>query len=287
MFFVMPPRRQLNLKDYLTPGSSYHFATVEVDRPVCDHRHCHDFFEIFWVESGQGAHAINGEERALTPGAAFFVRPEDFHDIRADRGQALRLANVAFSRHIHQAVARRHAGLAALFSGDAESREIRPGVLDRLFLAEGGKGLLHGHGELLAIDRFLLNLTFELQHSSHGAEPMPDWLERTLQLCSDPHLFHEGPPAFYREAGRSVEHVIRETRRWTGLTPTALITRERMRFAAGQLSTTNRSITDIAADCGLENLSHFYRVFRDHHGCAPRQFRLRRQGLALGRPFAR
>lgn len=280
----MSLRPLLRLKDYLTPGACYHFATVDIDRTGFDHCHRHDFFEIFWIEKGKGFHLINGTARPLTPGTVFFVCPDDFHDFRTERGQTLRLANAAFPRTDCLSLAKRHAGLAKWFSGSPTGREIPAGVIDRSFLEACSAGLLLGQGELLARDRFLLNLIFELEHRRAPAVLAPDWLEKTLRQSADPALFREGTKAFYRQAGRSAEHVIRETRRCTGLTPTALLTRERMRYAGEQLATTNRTISDISADCGLENLSHFYRTFRSHHGCAPRQFRLRHQRLAQGRP---
>jgi AraC family cel operon transcriptional repressor len=59
-----------------------------------------------------------------------------------------------------------------------------------------------------------------------------------------------------------------------GLTPSAYINRVRMDYAARELRVTARPITDIALDCGLSNLSHFYALFRNAHGHTPRAYRL-------------
>ena len=59
-------------------------------------------------------------------------------------------------------------------------------------------------------------------------------------------------------AGRSPEHVARATRKWFGKTPTELINQTRMTFAARRLAKSNDGITEIAEECGLTNLSHFY-----------------------------
>jgi AraC family cel operon transcriptional repressor len=47
-----------------------------------------------------------------------------------------------------------------------------------------------------------------------------------------------------------------------------------MEFAARELRVTSRPIADIALDCGLNNLSHFYSLFRSAHGQTPRAYRL-------------
>jgi AraC family cel operon transcriptional repressor len=48
-----------------------------------------------------------------------------------------------------------------------------------------------------------------------------------------------------------------------------------MEFAAGELRTTLRPIIEIALECGISNLSHFYGLFKTAHGTTPRAYRLR------------
>jgi AraC family cel operon transcriptional repressor len=50
-----------------------------------------------------------------------------------------------------------------------------------------------------------------------------------------------------------------------------------MTYAGRFLLGANRKLTDIILDCGVENLSHFHRIFRAHHGASPHQWRKRRQ----------
>ena len=46
-----------------------------------------------------------------------------------------------------------------------------------------------------------------------------------------------------------------------------------MEFAARRLAGTQDSLAEIAADCGVPNLSHFHKLFRLHHGRTPQAFR--------------
>ena len=52
-----------------------------------------------------------------------------------------------------------------------------------------------------------------------------------------------------------------------------LITRLRMRFACGQLRTTDKDIKQIAADVGYDDINYFTRVFRRFTGVAPAAYR--------------
>jgi len=51
------------------------------------------------------------------------------------------------------------------------------------------------------------------------------------------------------------------------------VNRVRSEHSADQLIRTQVPIAEIAADVGLENLSHFYRVFRDTFGTTPHKYR--------------
>lgn len=47
----------------------------------------------------------------------------------------------------------------------------------------------------------------------------------------------------------------------------------RLRRAQDQLKYTTNSIHEIAENCGYNNVEHFCRQFRQHHGCTPGQYR--------------
>ncbi|MEI6082685.1 MAG: helix-turn-helix transcriptional regulator [Verrucomicrobiota bacterium] len=81
-------------------------------------------------------------------------------------------------------------------------------------------------------------------------------------------------------AGRSAEHVARVTRDLLHETPSDLVNRVRLQYAARQLALSDAKIMDIALDCGLTNLSHFYRLFRHQFGSTPQAYRQQQRELA-------
>lgn len=72
----------------------------------------------------------------------------------------------------------------------------------------------------------------------------------------------------------SFSHLARTLKTHTGLTPTEYINRQRLRNASMLLTTTSREISDIAFDCGFENLSYFYRLFRKQFHQTPHKHRV-------------
>lgn len=68
-------------------------------------------------------------------------------------------------------------------------------------------------------------------------------------------------------------HFCRSFREITGYTPLAYLNRHRLARARYALATSELSVTEIALDCGFNDVSHFIRCFRLLYGTTPKQFR--------------
>jgi AraC-like DNA-binding protein len=75
------------------------------------------------------------------------------------------------------------------------------------------------------------------------------------------------------QAGLSVEAFIRWFKAATGRTPAAFVAGRRIREACRRLAFADDSIEQIAEAVGFANRHHFSRVFKQHAGCGPAQFR--------------
>lgn len=58
-----------------------------------------------------------------------------------------------------------------------------------------------------------------------------------------------------------------------GLSYIQLIQEEKLKASVNLLKNTNRSITEIANECGYENVSFFYKKFNKKYNCSPSEFR--------------
>jgi AraC family transcriptional regulator len=71
------------------------------------------------------------------------------------------------------------------------------------------------------------------------------------------------------QAGLSPFHFARTFKESTGLPPHAFVTARRMDRARILLRTSGRPVEEVARAVGFDNISHFRRVFRRHHGVNP------------------
>ena len=76
-----------------------------------------------------------------------------------------------------------------------------------------------------------------------------------------------------QRAGLSREYLCRLFRRRYGLPPVAYLISVRLLNARRLLADTDDAVESIAAQCGLENLGHFYTCFKKHEGVTPARYR--------------
>lgn len=263
------------LADFVRHGESYHFAQTELSADNAARYHDHDYHEVFWVTHGRGDHLLNGKVTSLLAGQLHLIRPSDRHRVTGSDDAPLRIVNLAFPNRAWAEVRRRY------FSGEcdwfAQPAAKRAWLLDARAHAE----LARWAGRLAAtsrprveLDGFLMELPRLLRAPVAGSEPMPEWLAHACREITRPEHFSGGTPELARLAGRSPSHVARAAGRWLKQTPTEIVNTARLDYSARQLAQTARPIVDLALDCGLNNLSHFYALFRKRFGVSPRKYRL-------------
>jgi AraC family cel operon transcriptional repressor len=274
---------RLRLRDYVSPGEAYHLGRRSGGASFRGTPHTHDFAEVLWIERGPLAHLVNGERRLLEDGDVVFVRPDDVHTFKPVAGRPFTQVNVAFADETLGALQQRYFRDASwVWTSGALPTTHR---LDRVQLArlsELATLLVAGPPSRLLLERFLLELLHDLVEPPPRSA-LPPWLTDAIRrLAGDPDALARGVLGLASLAGRSREHVNRVIRAQTGQTATSVVNEVRLNQAATQLRMTDRPIVRIANDCGIPNLSHFYRLFNARFGVTPRQYRLGHQTLIHG-----
>lgn len=268
--------RLFTIDSYLQAGEHFHFVRKELDTrpPACRHRH--DFFELFLIERGRVQQWINGRTETLNRGHLVFVRPDDVHAFRAEPAGCC-ILNVMFRREIaDHLIDRYYEDFSGCFfwrssvlpdAYDLTGPRMERAVNVMLDLQTSLRSLARIEGFLLTIMQRVV------EQASTPSNHIPRWLVRACLDARDPHVFRKGAAGFVEAARRGHEHVCRQTRLHLGTTPSELINKIRMEYAAMILSASDTPVADIALDCGFENVGHFYTVFRQHYGATPGNYR--------------
>lgn len=234
---------------------------------------------VVWIQNASARLRVTEGQARLSEGDMVFVRAGEAFSLQGKGEEPLAVA-VAFDTELVDAFAARHPGLGeTLFWSKSPMPEVI--TLEPRELADVNQAALRlerATPNLLEAEAFLAPLIARVQERKVPLPgDAPDWLAPVLAAARDPRIFRDGAAGLARAAGRSHPHVSRTVRRYTGLSPSDYVNQQRMSFAARRLSATTDSLAEIAADCGVPNLSHFHKLFRVHHGTTPAEFRRRYQ----------
>jgi AraC family transcriptional regulator, dual regulator of chb operon len=278
-------------KDEVAPGDAYGFARVLEPNKLRDRLHKHrDFAEVFWVEHGKGIHVINDTRVPLATGDIVLMRPGDTHNFEPVDEVGFRIVNVSFPLSTLNYLKNRY---FKRMPGFYTPKEVNPTQMQltrslKRWMEDSIAALAKAPRTRIELESFLLTLFHGLFYPSvdNRLETCPDWIKAACERIRDPKFFAGGIQSFVSLAGRSKEHVARETKKWLGKTPTELVNEARLDYAAQQLMEGHIQISEIALNAGFNNLTHFYRLFRVQFGTTPRIFRLRNQyGFPVEPPY--
>ncbi len=264
------------IRQFVTAPCSYHLSRLTLTGKTPEGIHDSDFHELFWVDSGSGVHWVNGAIRPLEIGDLVFVRPDDLHSVYASPDAPVGFVNVAFpTAKLEELCANIRTPVRELFDGPPEARHYRLEGFDLHRLA-GITPIFElpqkGDAELQML-LLLVGRMIERSRQSPHHDRIPGWLADALAKLRQPEALRLGVPELVRFAGRGADHVARVCRTYLGKTPTELVNEFRLELAAQRLAQTALPIESIAEECGMPNLSHFYKRFALHHGMTPGEYR--------------
>ncbi len=269
--------RRFLASTYIREGEHFHFAQKRIPQDPPRYLHDHDYFELFLVTRGVLEHYSRSDSVRLEQGCLAFVRPEDAHALRADGTAEAEIVNVIFGADTAQFLGQRYrsdfAGRFFWRSGaDPETHRLSDAQFERAIRL--ARELQFGRNSLVRIEEFLLSLMSRILDRADAADrDVPRWLVRACRAARDPAVFRRGAAGFVLAAGRGHAHVCRASRKHLGRTPTAYVNERRMEHAALLLGGSDLPVESVSHQCGIGNLSHFYRLFRRQFGMTPRRYR--------------
>ena len=289
------PVKRLELAT-IAPGKPYHAALSSTESSRAGSyrftEHNHDFYELMFVVAADAVHGINGETMPLRAGDLIFLHPDDKHFVRFQSDAFLHYINIAVEAELYRTF-QGMIGLSALLDRPAD----RKPTIAALYGAAGDdcatafrRALERFQEPNLTVSslrieacRFLSIVIPWLTTASSGGPSdvadsipsnAPSWLIhacRTLQR--DPIALQHGLSALIAESGVTGTHLARVLKAFTDQTPTEFVNRLRIERAARLLATTTMPILEVAAECGFEQASYFYRLFHARFETSPLAYR--------------
>jgi len=273
------PEAIISDTDVFDQGQSVRLVRSTLERRRPKALHGHTFYELIWVQNGRVRHHLPDGREDLNEGDLIFVGPGHSHAIQG-LGDAPFVVTVVFSKALIDELGARHPaikGIGFWAQGRNPARVHRePRQLAEL--NQTAMRLERGRQDGLEGEAFLLPLISQIAGPGRALpSDAPDWLTRACEAARDPEVFRQGAAGFVRITGKAHPHVSRTARQVLGRSPTDYVNEQRMAFAGRRLTSTDDSLAEIAAECGIPNLSHFHKLFRATYATTPQKYRASRQ----------
>lgn len=111
-------------------------------------------------------------------------------------------------------------------------------------------------------------------HHGRGQRPTGEaWVDRIERMARDLLSSNVNVSDLASMAGMSRQHFSMKYKKVRGYAPAHLLKELKMDLAAQLLTTSDRSVAGIAAECGYLSTKTFSLQFHSHYGCSPRDWR--------------
>lgn len=236
--------------------------------------HTHDYYEFFLVVKGRAVHRVNGAEIVVGRGTLAVVRPRDVHGYDYYLSDDFEMYNRGIRADRFDALAADYGENARVLTDGRLPRHVRldERALDSLlYLIENYEN--DGSAEQGARLELLVRtvLFYTIFGSEQGDCFLPEWLGELLIQMKRRENLAAGLPRLIELSGYSRCHVNHAFRKYLDMTPTDYISRVRLAEAVRLLQSSSLTVVGIAAECGFNNLSHFYAEFKRVYGVPPRK----------------
>lgn len=262
-------------------GLLYRNSSLKETAPL----HTHNFYEFFIVTDGTALHMVNNSIQTLTKGDLVFIRPQDTHSYDFYYSEGFRILNVGFSNLIFQSIRsflENTEKLQRLIEMEFPECIHTDGVALELISSEFkhiGNLMQTSHYKhttfhvkcylaSIFVDYFFQYSDFEQKNTG-----IPQWFDRLLIEMQRIENLQIGFSKMLELSACSNNHLCRVFKKTLSVTPTEYINDKRLEYAVYLLMQTTDDILEICANCGFNNLSHFYHLFKQKYNCSPVKFR--------------
>ncbi|MCI5901212.1 MAG: AraC family transcriptional regulator [Blautia sp.] len=290
----------LALKEKVTHGTprnpihALHLSAGE-GTPFPDHffvkRHWHNYIEIIFIQKGSYLFEINLENHYLSQGDICILNSEELHQITGlepDTSHAVvlfdpRIIDFSYKDEWEQMYISPFLEQTLLLQNVIRSND--PGypntsVLVRKLLEESleQRSGWYIRSKLLLLELFSHMCEQQmLLHTTEVLSPADTKkIERYKSVISYIEAHYSTPVSLEQMADTipcNSQYLCRFFKEISGISPIQYLINYRIDQACAQLLTSSKSITEIALDCGFENISYFIRKFKEIKGSTPKEYR--------------
>ncbi|WP_274651424.1 helix-turn-helix domain-containing protein [Paenibacillus humicola] len=255
----------------------------------------HDHFEIFYFHEGQGDYLIGDQIHALQPGTLIIMHGLTPHSpsslgehpyvrslINFDPAYVRTASRQLFEVHVLEPFEKLCNHAVRLQSGQQKEMEELLAKMNGLYGREGAAAYDRFRLAFLDVLLFICDVLREPVRQNREERQQPH--VRDVLSYLEEHFREDVTLERLENSLHLNRHYLARTfKKWTGTTIFHYLYRRRVNQAKIDfLLQPDKTVTDVCFQTGFKNVSHFSRVFKEHEGVGPEQFRRSMMRMSAG-----
>lgn len=251
-------------------GKDYDYLWSAKDSHL--HRHV-DFYELFFVVSGEPCHYYRGTKETLHKNQMFIFKPGEQHHIYTEPHQSFHFTFFARPSFM-EAFLGATPYLQTLFD-DKDYISCEMTDVEFSYIYKLADSLIHQPEDEEKVFLFLYNALSIMKWNTNmiSEKKANIYVLDILQKINNHTFLTVTLQEIYERYPMSRNILSRDFREYTGMTIVQYQKISRLKYAAQLLIKSDYKITDIAGMVAYDSLGYFVRAFKEEYGMAPRDYR--------------
>ncbi len=241
--------------------------------------HAHTYIEFFYVFDGHGEEELNGEKRHLVRGDGCLLLLDDKHKFYETKNDVFFRRDIListsffkeacnfFSPSLYEDISNgKYSREITLSSEDISSIE---NYVPSLFLDPNSKEYLLA-AKLITTSLINLVVSYNFKKASPN---VPEWLSNLATRLSTYDNFKYELSELIEDLAYTPDYIRRMFKKYFGMTMTDFFNQQKINYAYFLLKKTDVSIEEICENIGFDNISYFYKLFKNIMHVTPNRIR--------------
>ncbi|MBR2972711.1 MAG: helix-turn-helix domain-containing protein [Clostridia bacterium] len=285
----------LTKEDFFRPGENVHIQMSNEFPDYIGVVHTHKYIEVVYIISGNATHEIDGKKYSAGRGDLFIINKDTPHAFYYGEGKEPFVAyDLMFTPEFFGSSKNEYGALEdltdsfmfySLFNGQksfvpylsvsGSTYTIFGELFNKMYLEHRGRQ--KGYNDI--IRAYLLELIITIFRMEDDAVKTVSggYGKRAVSFVTEYIKKNYASALSVQEIADKVymsrDYLGRIFRAETGMTVSAMIQKVRIERVCTLLSTTERTVADIAEECGFDDMKFFYTVFKKHMCVLPGDYR--------------
>lgn len=247
--------------------------------------HSHNYWEIFYILSGNANHYINGQKTVIGSGDCYILRPHDKHCIDRIENKDKIFLNRDFyiqpekMDKICSFLDENGKLLERLENSQTELKFNIP--RQKLEIIEQDAQLLSQDGDEFLVETLFQSVVSSLivcYLTSNGTDRSydnyPNWLKCFLETIQSDTYHEKSLSELVNTTGYCHAHVSREFKKYMGIRLNEYLLQQKLRYSTKLLANRENSIADISYLLGFANESNYISSFKKYYNITPHKWRI-------------